>query len=442
MAAVELKEPPTTATPYLNEIKELSELRERCRLHLNTDPEHALEFKHDRDAVLARWCANRDNWNIDNGGMTLAEHWFVTECDYFVATHPVHESQISVPYSALELYEQLENATKNPYDINTVELFENVAVMIAFDLSDDLEEAGERAANDIEDLVRATKQADIQRSIIEETADPVALARAKAEKAVYQLVPMASRFFWHWWAEQRVIRGADEYKNDPELVKRVSDWMDRQFRTVTLQQFRLELTEIAHRDRVPLGGHSFHQRSELAVSELLPSVQIVGMEQGDRVINLLADALKPKMADLGTDSKNPIRQVAQIHMFCYTYTNRMTTSTRKPTFDDFLTWKSDIPAYFARLTAETTKLNRPLRPIIIQTHSDTWYVHVVACDCHAKTVLHIPSSSVPPLRHRVWKCGTAAEAIACWSECMKSQFDMTTIDGLKVEKVIGDFRSQ
>jgi hypothetical protein len=322
-------------------------------------------------------------------------------------------------------------------------MFQQVAYLVVFILSNGVDQASENAGKAIcDDSGDAWSSKD---EAEEEQLQPaeVALAarKAAAQSAVFALLPLASCFFWHLWAETLALRGSDDWKGDDVDSKNLRAWLDKQFKIPTQQKFRIGLEDLVYRNNAPMGGSVFQQRGTEVSSEGLPWALIVQTKLEDKEVNKIALALKETIPNIGLSPTNLAKEIAQVHMFCYTFDNRLQTSSKPMPFSPYIIWKSDVPSRISEILDDMLKWGRPVRPLIIQSHSGHYYVRTLECTCEPMTMLHKQSSTSCVLRRRLWKCTSALAAIDCWLKLMKTQFKNQLIDGTVIDRLTREWQS-
>lgn len=435
------------ASDYLDLINAWDALRTRCedfiREHKVMDP---IDGWSNRDDIVLKWAENSKPWNEDNG-LTMAELCFVTYCYYHEATTPRNNDLHSrLCYSsAIRLYVRLVECGFKPTAID--ELFEEVSHMIVHVLSFGLDESANLAA---QEMVATRSERDFKS--VKAYNDWVAECSSKAGFHILSFIPRASRFFWHYWAELLIVRGAealpipmevsdkDEKRPEEKKKDKFFDWINTQFTVKVNQSYIIALNELVYRNAIPIGGHDFHQRAGgIAMMDTLPSSTIAQMELPDPVKIQLADDLAPLPRAINENKASLAYEIGKVHMFAYTFDNRIRTSVRAMPFDPYIVWKSQIPGKLKAILKETRIWGRPQRPIIIQTQL-SWYIRFLICTCPGVPNVgkHINSATSCVLKQKIINLGPgvdgAIEAMRKWGQIMAKDFDNKLACGTSIEK--------
>lgn len=419
----------------LTEEGEATALRKLCEKHITEHPDTALEHKQlvARDALVRRWAKRRAPWNVEQGGMTLAEIWFMALCYQQMAVHPPGEMELQA-MDGIRLYDHMKELCRRKAGapgINT-ELFDQVAYLVVFELSHGLDLKADEAAQQHFDSRAEELKALNKKTRLAKRADSDSIAG----NAILGFIPLAARTFWHAWADEMVSHNAEDVTIDAKEASQFNDWMKQQFAMPTQQAFRLDLTELFYKDHVPMGGHTFHQRGAMAVGESLPGSTLVQMELTQKEQELLSEALDDTVPDMEAKADHPARSMAIVHMFRYTFANRMQKGDKPFLFD--LVYKWDIPERLAELQGPMLKWGRPLRPIVVQTQTG-WYVHHVQCTCSPTTVTcdHRDGPTSCVLRRQIFRCANESQALVKWLSLMKHEFRDTLACGTST-KLLSD----
>jgi hypothetical protein len=288
--------------------------------------------------------------------------------------------------------------------------------MIVFVLSHGLDDMATAAA---EQHYRA-RTVDMKAELKDEAAVQ-AESDGIAGKAVLGFVPLASRVFWCAWADEMVCHGAEEAKIDPVQFAQFEKWMKRQFSMPTQQAFRITLTDLFYKDYVPTGGHTFHQRGSAAVGDSTPAFGLIQMELTEAEQKTLADALESSIPEMEAQINHPAREIALLHMFAYTFGNRLQKGDKTMSFDAFIVHKWEVADRLKELTGSPTQWGRPRRPVIVRTQTNT-YVHTVECSCCPVTADHREGPRSCVLKKKVLQCSNAMQALFLWHWLVRTQF--------------------
>lgn len=436
----EVKTPPTSATAFLDEEKQLTAIRTFCAQHLNITPDERLPADCKelvrRDELVSRWAANRQKWNMEIGGMTLAELWFVTECFQFLARNGVaDELTLLLESDCIRMCDALRQQCSTPTDDRDL-LFSEIAFAVVALLSHGMDKAVDLATEQ-------TLAARVKQAAAPPDADRLATMKIECEttagRAVLELVPLAARFYWHIWAEDMVTRGAEEFKFSVADELKFDKWLGMQFKIMTQQQFLIDFSELVYRDAIPTGGHLFSQRGNETAQDQLPSVGVAQIELTEAEQKSIITSMGASIADISSDPNNRSRGILEAHMFCYTFDNMLQTSARRMPFAPFLVWKSELPSRFVELTTEKIKWGRVKRPIIVQTHRG-FFVRCAECACSSTSIAleHIDSSRSCVLKMCVWECPTIKQALVCWLTLMRREFKCQLACGTKVDSLVNE----
>lgn len=402
----------------LKEEKQATELRAVCEKHICENPgvcllESKLLVK--REDIVRRWAAQRAHWNVEQGGLTLAEIWFVTLCYQQMAMYPP-EGLVCEPVGCIALYNKLREWCRRREGAPGIEthMFEQVAYAVVFVLSHGLDEMATKAADQhyqsqnlegLDKKQKAAKQAE---------------SDGLAGNAILGFIPLASRVFWCAWVDEMVCHNAEEAKFDKVELGKFQEWMKRQFAMPTQQAFRIALTELFYKDQVPTGGHTFHLRGSAAVGDSTPAYGLVQMELPESEQKTLADALESTIGEMGAEN-HICREMALYHMFTYTFGNRLQKGDKIMPFEPFIVHKWDLPDRLAEITGSLTQWGRPRRPMIVRTQTRT-YVHCVDCSCSPVVADHRDGPRSCVLRRRVFQCPDAMHALFLWHSLVRHQF--------------------
>lgn len=415
----------------LKEEKQATELRALCEHHICENPGVPLESKMlvGREDIAKRWAAQRAHWNVEQGGLTLAEIWFITMCYQQMATHPP-EGLALEPVDCITLYEHLRTWCRRRAGAPGIDTrtFNQVAYAVVFVLSHGLDEMAMQAA---EQHYKAQNTEGASKQV---KAAKQAESDGLAGKAILGFIPLASRVFWYAWVDEMVCHNAEEAKFDPVEFTQFDTWMKRQFGMPTQQAFRIALTELFYKDCVPAGGHTFHQRGSAAVGDDTPAYGLVQMELAEDEQKVLAEALESTISEMEAKASHPAREMALLHMFAYTFGNRLQKGDKIMSFDPFIVHKWEIPDRLADIIGPLTQWGRPRRPVIVRTQTST-YVHHVECTCCPVTADHREGPRSCVLRKRVFQCPDAMHALFLFHTLVRVQFRDTLACSTSLSKL-------
>ena len=474
----------TIASRWVAVLDEFKQIRLACEKHI-VDAKVMDPVWTNTDELVLRWAENHKEWNEDQGGLTIAELHFVTFCYHYVATRRQDDELMDdMSYATcIKVFNDLRAAGFHPEKFDVGDLLRKTAHLIVHVLSNGLDECVGMAAEELKktktlaDLRSEDKAQKAQRAkepevkyedgkgkfAYEVATDTILLetwsldCEAKAGKAVYTFIPMASRFFWYYWCEQLMVRDAvmemdisdlgDGKRGDDD---RVTKWLKTQFKILVLQSYRITLAELAHMNAIPMGGGSFQERGSEADEKDLPASTVAQMELPPDDYKKLNDDLEAAPNEINELPENGACEVGKMHMFMYTFDNRLKTSSNKGVpFDPYIIWKGAIPRKIKTLMEETTIWGRPQRPIIIQTQTG-WFVRFLECTCvHPTTGLrikvkdHITSVKSCVIKQRKYGFGPGlrgvTKAIECWLDIMERDFDNELPCATKITKLSKEF---
>lgn len=410
----------------LAEERKATALRTLCERHLCDHPGEVLNDEKQlvaRADVVRRWASQRALWNVEHGGLTLAEIWFVALCYQDVATHPPTETL--EPVDCIALYDQLRAWCRRRTSGIDTALFHRVAYAIVFVLSHGLDETAAQVA---EQHFKKEAPASQRTQLVQRQASD-----SLAGNAILGFVPLASRVFWCAWTDELACLDAEEAKVDASEFNKFQQWMKRQFGMPTQQAFRIALTDLFYKDRVPTGGHTFYLRGSAAVGDKTPAYALVQMELGESEQKALTDAIESTIPEMEAKVDHPAREMALVHMFAYTFANRLQKGDKITLFDPFIVHKWDLPDRLSDL-GPTTQWGRPRRPVIVQTQTG-WLLHHVQCTCQPVVADHREGPLACVLRRRVVRCPDAMHALFLWLWIVRTQFRDTLACSTSLSKL-------
>ncbi len=424
--AVARLKPPTPATRYVKLTEELSVIRNKCIEFIqseNTLMESLLGKP--RDDIVLEWASDHLAWNEDRGGLTLAEIYLGTICHHSIAQNPNWYNVDLIRYKdVVSVFKQLKKAAVDPLSVDVDKLYKNVCVIMVVTLSQDLDTVIDHVSNELQQVPHPADVKDAEWKLS---------CESEAGQCVRGFIPMASRFFWYYWCEEFLTRGASDAKENEEDVKRFKqfdDWLNSQFKIQQQQSYRNALAELCYRDAIPMGGHLFSKRGDS--TQELPSTTIVRTELPDDQLSAL-----DKQAALPPSELNDAgHMIGKVHMFEYTYDNRLRTSAKTQPFDPYIVWKSDIPANTDKLlhSVMDRATKRPQRPVIIQTQT-AWFLQHWECTCeHGSILIHVPSKMSCVLKRHILKMKSVVHALHRWCEIMEKDFDSQLPDGTSIKR--------
>lgn len=431
----ERKRPDAPATKYVQIVRKLNVIRELCLAYIREQKElKAPLIEKSRDEIVQEWANDYIAWNESRGGLTLAEIYLGTMCHHALAIHPEWYDPLTLRYkSVVSVYRQLKNAALDPLSVDAERLFRVVAVIMVIILSDDLDTV---IGYVCDDLSTADKPADTKQE------DWKIMCETEAGVCVRGFIPMASRFFWYYWCENVITMGAVDRMEEEkgEEQEKFDKWIDSQFAIQQQTSYAFKLSELMFQDAISMGGHLFSRRGDS--SQILPSASIARMDLNDETIKKLDADQMLSPTEINDDTKNSAHLIGKLHMFMYTFDNRLRTSAKRMPFDPYIVFKHELPKFMDELlNKKTDKLTRrPKRPTVVQTHTG-WLLQYLECTCeHASLLLHVPSVKSCILKTHLIKFTREdlTKALRLWCVIMKRDFNCLLADGTSIERFLDE----